>query len=138
MVSGIDHIGVAVESIETARAFYEALGLEITHVEEVASEGVRVAMIPVGDTKIELLESLSPDSTIGRFLASRGPGLHHICLATGDVRSDSESLREAGMRVLREEPTRGAGGCWVQFVHPKSGGGVLYELSERDESLTEE
>lgn len=132
MVSGIDHIGVAVESIEAARGFYEALGLEITAIEEVAAEGVRVAMIPVGEIRIELLEPLSADSIVGRFLASRGPGLHHICLATEDVQADSAALRQAGMRVLRDEPSRGAGGCWVQFVHPKSGGGVLYELSERE------
>lgn len=132
MIERIDHVGIAVTSIAEARRFYESLGLAVTAIEEVPSEGVRVALIPCGESRIELLEPLSPDSAVGRFLARRGPGIHHVCLATGDVRGDSERLREAGYEVLREQPTRGAEGCWVQFVHPRSSGGVLYELSERE------
>lgn len=130
MIQGIEHIGIAVESIEEARGFYEALGLEIERIEEVPQEGVRVALIRCGESCIELLEATSADSPIAKFIAKRGAGMHHLCLATEDVRGDDAKLRQAGFEVLRPEPTRGAGGCWVQFVHPKSSGGVLVELSE--------
>ena len=126
----IDHIGIAVTSIAEARRFYEALGLEVEAIEEVPHEGVRVAMIPCGGLRIELLEPLSPDSAVGRFLDKRGPGLHHVCMASPDVKADSERLRAAGLQVLREQPTPGAGGSLVQFVHPKSASGVLFELAE--------
>jgi methylmalonyl-CoA epimerase len=133
MISGVAHLGIAVRSIAEARALYEALGLRVTAIEEVPHEGVRVAMIPCGDTHLELLEPLDPadpDSPIARFLARRGPGLHHLCLRSDDVRADDATLRAAGLRLLRPQPTRGAGGCWVQFVHPESAGGVLLELAE--------
>jgi len=133
MIDGIDHIGIAVRSIDEARKLYEALGLSVTGIEEVPHEGVRVAMIACGASHIELLEPLSDDSPVAKFLEKRGPGVHHLCLASGDVRADDARLREAGFQVLRPEPTRGAGGCWVQFVHPKSTGGVLLELSEEAE-----
>ncbi|MGB6362044.1 MAG: methylmalonyl-CoA epimerase [Thermoanaerobaculia bacterium] len=131
MIQGIEHIGIAVESIEEARGFYEALGLEIERIEEVPQEGVRVALIRCGESCIELLEATSAESPIAKFIAKRGAGMHHLCLATEDVRGDDAKLREAGFDVLRPEPTPGAGGCWVQFVHPKSTGGVLVELSEK-------
>ena len=130
MIQRIDHIGIAVDSIDQARGFYEALGLEIESIEEVPQEGVRVALIRCGESCIELLEATSADSPIAKFIAKRGVGMHHLCLATDDVRGDDAKLRQAGSEVLRPEPTRGAGGCWVQFVHPKSTGGVLVELSE--------
>lgn len=130
MIGKIDHVGIAVHSIAEARGFYEALGLSVTAIEEVPHEGVRVAMIPCGESKIELLEPTREDSPIAIFLAKRGPGIHHLCLGSSDVRADDAGLRAAGFQVLRPEPTRGAGGCWVQFVHPKSAGGVLVELSE--------
>lgn len=130
MIGKIDHVGIAVFSIAEARGFYEALGLSVTAIEEVPHEGVRVAMIPCGESKIELLEPTREDSPIAIFLAKRGPGIHHVCLGSSDVRADDARLRAAGFQVLRPEPTRGAGGCWVQFVHPKSAGGVLVELSE--------
>lgn len=133
MIKKIDHIGIAVRSIEEARKLYEALGLQVSFIEEVPVDGVRVAMIPCGETHIELLEPLSEDSPVGRFLAQRGPGIHHLCLGSDDVRMDDARLRAAGYHVLRPEPTRGAGGCWVQFVHPRSTGGVLLELSEEGE-----
>ncbi len=134
MIESIDHIGIAVESIAEARVFWERLGLEVEEIEEVPQEGVRVAMIRCGDAWIELLEPLGPESPIARFLARRGPGIHHLCLATDDVRADDARLRRAGERLLRPEPTPGAGGCWVQFVHPESAGGVLLELSQRREA----
>ncbi len=130
MISKVDHIGIAVFSIEEAMPTYRALGLEIHEVEEVPQEGVRVAMLQCGESKIELLEPTRDDSPIATFLAKRGPGMHHLCLGTDDIQADDERLRTAGLRVLRPAPTRGAGGCWVQFVHPKSTGGVLLELSQ--------
>ncbi|HEX6904733.1 MAG TPA: methylmalonyl-CoA epimerase [Thermoanaerobaculia bacterium] len=134
MIERIDHVGIAVRSIEEARGFYETLGLSIEAIEEVPHEGVRVALIPCGESRIELLEPTTEDSPIARFLEKRGPGIHHLCLGSGDVRGDDAKLRAAGYQVLRPEPTRGAGGCWVQFVHPKSAGGVLLELSEGEHS----
>lgn len=130
MITKVDHIGIAVASIDEALPTYRALGLEVERVEEVEAEGVRVAFIACGDTHLELLEPTRDDSPIAKFLASRGPGMHHLCLGSDDVRGDDAQLRDAGLRVLRPEPTRGAGGCWVQFVHPKSTGGVLLELSQ--------
>ncbi|HEV7784258.1 MAG TPA: methylmalonyl-CoA epimerase [Thermoanaerobaculia bacterium] len=130
MIERIGHIGIAVRSIAEARGLYEALGLIVISIEEVPHEGVRVALLACGESHIELLEPLSDDSPIAKFLEKRGPGIHHLCLASNDVRADDARLREGGYQVLRPEPTRGAGGCWVQFVHPKSTGGVLLELSE--------
>lgn len=130
MIERIDHIGIAVRSIEEGRKFYEALGMRVERIEEVPHEGVRVAMIRCGESWIELLEPTSAESPIARYLEKRGPGIHHLCLGSGDVRADDRRLRESGIETLRPEPTRGAGGCWVQFVHPKSAGGVLVELSE--------
>ena len=130
MIQRIDHIGIAVVSIAAARAFYEAMGLIVEAIEEVPQEGVRVAMIACGESKIELLEAISPDSPIARFLEKRGPGIHHLCFASDDLHHDDLMLRDAGVELLRPEPTPGAGGCWVQFVHLKSAGGVLVELSQ--------
>lgn len=138
MINGIDHVGIAVESIDEAKRFYEALGLEVVAIEEVPHEGVRVAMIPVGGTRIELLEATREDSPVAKFLEKRGEGMHHLCLATDDIRGDAEPLRRAGVNLLREEPTLGAEGCWVQFVHPRSAAGVLVELSERGAESTSE
>lgn len=130
MIPRIDHIGIAVESIAEARRLYEELGLEVAEIEEVPQEGVRVAMIEVGESRIELLEPTTPDSPIRKFLDRRGPGMHHLCLASNALMEDDRRLRDAGYRLLRDRPTRGAGGCWVQFLHPKSAGGVLLELSQ--------
>ena len=130
MIRRVDHVGIAVRSIEESRRLYEALGLQVEEIEEVPSEGVRVALIPCGETRIELLEATSESSPIHRFLEKRGPGIHHLCLSTDDVGADQDRLAAEGYRVLRDEATRGAGGCWVQFVHPGSTGGVLLELSQ--------
>lgn len=130
MIRKIDHLGIAVASIAEGRKVYEAMGLRVEHIEEVPDEGVRVAFIPCGETNIELLEPTSPDSPVAKFLEKRGPGIHHVCMASDDLKADDARLREEGYQVLRPEPTRGAGGCWVQFVHPKSTGGVLLELSQ--------
>ena len=130
MIQRIDHVGIAVRSIEEAKGLYEAMGLHVEAIEDVPHEGVRVALIPCGESRIELLEPTTEDSPIAKFLEKKGPGIHHLCLGSSDVRSDDARLREGGYQVLRPEPTRGAGGCWVQFVHPKSTGGVLLEISE--------
>lgn len=130
MIPRIDHIGIAVVSIAEARGFYETLGLHVEEIEEVPEEKVRVAMIPCGETRIELLEATSPDSPIAKFLAERGPGIHHVCLASSDIDGDDAALRAAGVQPLRPEPTRGMGGSRVQFIHPKFAGGVLVELAE--------
>ena len=130
MIGRIDHVGIAVASIAEARLFYEAMGLVVEAIEEVPQARVRVAMIRCGESKIELLEATSAESPIARFLAKRGPGIHHLCFASDDLHGDDRQLRAAGMELLRPEPTQGAGGCWVQFVHPRSAGGVLVELSQ--------
>lgn len=130
MIPRIDHIGIAVESIAEARKLYEELGLAVEEIEEVPQEGVRVALITCGDSRIELLEPTTEESPVRKFLDRRGPGLHHLCLASDGLAEDDRRLRQGGYRLLRDEPTRGAGGCWVQFVHPKSAGGVLLELSQ--------
>jgi methylmalonyl-CoA epimerase len=130
MIPKVDHIGIAVRSIDEARPFYEALGLAITAIEEVPQEKVRVAMIPCGETRIELLEATDPDSPIARFLERRGPGIHHVCFATTDVAGDGEALRAAGIELLRPQATQGTGGSRVNFIHPRSASGVLVELAE--------
>ena len=130
MIPRIDHVAIAVRSIDEARKLYEDLGLEVEAIEEVPQEGVRVALIACGESRIELLEPTTEDSPVRKFLDRRGPGLHHLCLASDSLGEDDARLRELGYRLLRDQPTRGAGGCWVQFVHPKSTGGVLLELSQ--------
>ena len=130
MIEGVDHIGIAVVSIEESRLFYEQLGLTVAEIEEVPQEKVRVAMIPCGGTRIELIEATDPESPIAKFIESKGPGIHHVCLRSDDIHADDSKLRDSGYRVLREQPTVGAEGALVQWVHPKSTGGVLTELSE--------
>ncbi len=126
----LDHIGIAVESIDDGLDIYEALGLEVEAIEVVSEQGVRVALLPVGDSRLELLEPTGPDSPIARHLERRGPGLHHICLRVPDIRAAMDDLSEQGRTLLSEEPQLGANGCLVCFVHPKSTGGVLLELSQ--------
>jgi methylmalonyl-CoA/ethylmalonyl-CoA epimerase len=134
VIKSIDHLGIAVTSIAEGRKLYEAMGLHVEAIEEVPAEKVRVALIRCGESRIELLEATAPDSPVAKFLATRGPGIHHVCLASDGLEGDDRRLRDAGFEVLRPEPTRGAGGCWVQFVHPRSAGGVLLELSEPGEA----
>jgi LAO/AO transport system kinase len=123
----IDHLGIAVNSLDEAIAFYESIGLEVTHRETVPQEKVHVAMLPAGDSRIELLEPAGADSTISKFLAERGPGLHHVALRVPDLNAAVARLRAAGARLLNE-PRQGAGGHLYVFVHPASTGGVLLEL----------
>jgi len=124
----IDHLGVAVRSVDTALKFYrEQLGMAVSLREQVAEEKVNVAMLPVGDSRIELLEPTDPDSVIGKFLEKRGEGLHHVALRVPDLAATTARLRAAGARLLNE-PRAGAGGHLYVFVHPDSAGGVLVEL----------
>ena len=125
----IDHIGIATRGIQDAITFYrDALGLDAAETEEVADQRVRVAMLPIGESRIELLEATSEDSPISRFLEKRGPGIHHIAVQVDDIRAVLANLKEKGVRLIDEEPRQGAGGCLVAFVHPSSTGGVLLEL----------
>jgi len=126
----IDHLGVAVRSLAEAKKFYEALGLQVMPEEVVEGEKVRVAMIPVGESRIELLEPTSPDSTIAKFLEKRGPGLHHVALQVTNLVERVEELKAAGTRLINEQVQIGAGGHMYVFVHPSSTGGVLLELVE--------
>ena len=127
----IDHIGIATNGIEEAAAAYrDALGIQVTETEEVSGQKVRVAMLPIGESRIELLEATSADSPISKFLAKRGPGIHHIALRVEDIRARLADLKSKGARLIDEEPRTGAGGCLVAFIHPSSTGGVLIELVE--------
>jgi methylmalonyl-CoA/ethylmalonyl-CoA epimerase len=127
----IDHIGIATNGIaETAAVYREALGLSVSETEEVASQKVRVAMLPIGESRIELLEATSDDSPISKFLTRRGPGVHHIAFNVADIRAALADLKLKGTRLIDEEPRTGAGGCLVAFIHPSSTGGVLIELVE--------
>lgn len=124
----IDHLGIAVRSIEEALAFYrDQLGLAVTLRETVEAEKVHVAMLPVGESRIELLEAASADSVIARFIEKRGPGLHHVAVTVADLAAAVARLKSAGARLLNE-PRPGAGGHLYTFVHPSSAGGVLLEL----------
>jgi methylmalonyl-CoA epimerase len=129
-MSSIDHLGIAVKSLAEARKFYEALGMKVLAEEVVEHEKVRVAMLPVGESRIELLEATSEDSPIARFIARRGEGLHHIALSVPDLSATVEQLKRNGTRLVSDEIKVGAGGHLYVFVHPSSAGGVLLELCE--------
>ena len=129
-VPQLDHIGIAVESLAEGRRFYEALGLRVEGEEDVPEQGVRAAFLPAGESRLELLEPTTPTSPIARHLEKRGPGLHHLCLRVDDIHQAMADLRELGYQLLSEEPQAGAHGCLVAFVHPRSAGGVLLELSQ--------
>lgn len=129
MIDKIEHIAIAVHSLEEALPFYEQqLGLEHEFTEEVPEQKVRVAILKVGDTRFELLEPTAEDSPIAKFLATRGPGLHHVALATTSLASRLQQLHQQGVKLIDREPRRGAEGKEVAFLHPKSSGGVLLEL----------
>jgi methylmalonyl-CoA epimerase len=129
-MSEIDHLGIAVKSLAQAKKFYENLGLSPMEDETVEAEKVRLSMVPVGESRIELLEPLSDDSPIAKFLAKRGEGLHHVALNVEDLSATVERLKAAGTRLISDEIKIGAGGHLYVFVHPSSAGGVLLELVE--------
>ena len=132
----IDHLGIAVKSLAAAKGIYEKLGLTISAEEVVESEQVRLVMVPVGETRLELLEPLSDKSPIAKFIAKRGEGLHHVSLRVPDLAAAVERLKKDGVRLVSEEMKVGAGGHRFVFVHPSSAGGVLLELVEDDDRRT--
>jgi methylmalonyl-CoA epimerase len=128
----IDHLGIAVKSLAAAKIIYEKLGMNVSPEETVAAEHVRVVMVPVGDSRLELLEPTSETSAIAKFIAKRGEGLHHVSLRVPDLKAAVERLQNDGVRLVSEEIKVGAGGHRYVFVHPSSTGGVLLELVEAD------
>ena len=126
----IDHLGIAVKSLAAAKGIYEKLGLTLSEEEVVESEQVRLVMVPVGETRLELLEPLSESSPIAKFIAKRGEGLHHVSLRVPDLAAAVQRLKRDGVRLVSEEMKIGAGGHRFVFVHPSSAGGVLLELVE--------
>ncbi len=130
----IDHIGVAVEDLDEAIALYgERLGMPVQHRETVEEQGVEAVLLGVGDSHVELLRPLGPDTAVGKFLSRSGPGLHHVAYGTDDIESAIESVRAAGLGLIDEQPRIGIRGSRVAFLHPKSTGGVLTELVEPPE-----
>jgi methylmalonyl-CoA/ethylmalonyl-CoA epimerase len=128
----IDHLGIATKDIAEAMKFWgDALGLENMHTEEVAEQKVLTAMLPIGDTRIELLEPTSADSPISKFLEKRGGGIHHIAVEVENIEESLAKLKTQGIRLIDETPKIGAGGCKVAFVHPSSANGVLLELVQQ-------
>lgn len=124
----IDHLGIAVKSLAEAKSIYEKLGLAVSPEETVPQEKVRLVMVPVGESRLELLEATSDDSTIAKFIAKRGEGLHHVCMRVPDLTAAVAKLKREGVRLVSEEIKIGAGGHRYIFVHPQSTGGVLLEL----------
>jgi methylmalonyl-CoA epimerase len=126
----IDHLGIAVKSIAEARKFYESLGMAVTHEETVRHERVHTAMLPVGESRVELLEATDTESTVAKFIGKRGEGLHHVALQVPDIDAAFAELQRQGVRLVSEKVQVGAGGHRYIFVHPASAGGVLIELVE--------
>ena len=127
----IDHIGVAVKSIDQAFKFYQSLGWKDMRVEVVESEKVKVGFIEFDNSvSIELLEPTSSDSPVAKFIEKRGEGIHHICMKVPNVQKSLDRLKDDGHRLVNEMPKAGAKGCWIAFVHPSAANGVLVELSE--------
>ncbi len=125
----VDHIGIATRQLDNGLAVWrDILGLQVESTEEISEQGVRVAMLRIGDTHVELLEPLSDNSTVGRFLDKRGPGIHHIAIEVEDIQETMTELKRRGTRLVDESPRIGAGGCLVAFIHPSSTNGVLLEL----------
>ena len=131
MIRKIDHIGIAVKSLEDALKVYEgSFSLALSRIENVPAHKTRVAMLPVGESRIELLEATAEDSPVARFIAKRGEGLHHVCFQVENLSEEIQKLKAAGARLVDEKPQPGAEGRLVVFVHPSSTGGVLVELAQ--------
>ncbi|HJT17208.1 MAG TPA: methylmalonyl-CoA epimerase [Thermoanaerobaculia bacterium] len=126
----LDHIGIAVKSLDAAK-IYEVLGLTIDHVEDVKAQGVKTAFLSAGEANLELLEPLSPESPVAKFIEKRGEGIHHICFRVSNLEEHLNRLKKQGYRLINESPVPGAHGCRVAFLHPSAGNGVLIELSEK-------
>ncbi len=134
MIKSIDHIGIAVTSIEQALNYYSGvLGLKEEGTETVEEQGVRVAFLNAGNTRIELLEPITETSPVAKFISKRGEGIHHVALGVTSIQARLDELKEKGIGLINETPKIGAHGAQVAFLHPKSTSGVLYELCERKE-----
>ncbi len=132
MIRKIDHLGIAVKSLDESLALWgDLLGLQPAGAETVAEQGVRTAFLNVGETRLELLEPTGPDTPVGRFLDKRGPGFHHVCFLVDDIEAAITQLQSRGMRLVDEQPRDGARGSKVAFLHPGSTGGVLVELKQK-------
>jgi methylmalonyl-CoA/ethylmalonyl-CoA epimerase len=132
MIKKVDHIGIAVKSIDQSLFFYtEILQLPLLGIEEVTSEQVKVAFLQAGETKLELLEPTSAESPIAKFIEKRGEGLHHVALGVHSIEERINEIKEKGLQMIHDVPKPGAGGANVAFIHPKSTGGVLYEFCEK-------
>ena len=130
MITKIDHIGIAVNSIEEAMKLYtNVLGLEVSQIETVAEQKVRIAIIPVGESTIELLESTSPEGTLAKFIEKRGEGIHHLALGVSNIEQALETLKEKGIPLIDEKPRKGVGNTRIAFLHPKRAK-ILLELVE--------
>ncbi len=130
----VDHIGIAVKNLDETLKFYEdVLGMECTGKEEVDEQKVRVAFLPVGDSEVELLESTDPEGPIAKYIDKKGEGIQHIAFRVDNIEQAIETMKEKGIRMIDEKPRYGAGGAKIAFCHPKSTGGVLVELSERED-----
>ena len=131
MEKRIDHIAIAVQNLEEALSFYkETLGLHCFSIETVEEQGVRVAKLDAGNTHIELLEPLNANTPVGKFIASKGQGLHHICFEVPDIECELDRMKSTNTRLINQTPKIGAGGAQIAFIHPKATGGVLMELSQ--------
>jgi methylmalonyl-CoA/ethylmalonyl-CoA epimerase len=131
-VLGVDHVAIAVPEIEPAlKVWRDLLGWNLVHVERVDEQGADTARLEIGPHCVELVAPIGPDSPIGKFLAKRGPGLHHVCLKTNDVAGLLADLEKAGVELIDKTPKKGAHDCLIAFVHPRATGGVLVELSEK-------
>jgi methylmalonyl-CoA epimerase len=130
MEFSMDHLGIAVKSLAAAKSIYQKLGLSVSSEQTIEQEKIRLVMVPVGESRLELLEATSEDSTIAKFIAKRGEGLHHVCLRVPDLAAAVEKLKSEGVRLVSNEIKTGAGGHRYVFVHPQSTAGVLLELVE--------
>ncbi|MFL6556373.1 MAG: methylmalonyl-CoA epimerase [Bacillus sp. (in: firmicutes)] len=132
MIKKVDHIGIAVKSLENTLPFYtDVLNLPLLGIEQVDTQKVRVAFLQAGSTKLELLEPTSEDSTIAKFIEKRGEGIHQVALGVESIEERISEMREKGIRMIDEQPRPGAGGANIAFMHPKSASGVLFELCEK-------
>lgn len=134
IVKRIDHVAILVDDLDATLSFWrDALGMELTHIQDTPTENAQVAFLPTGGSEIELVRPTTPDSGLARFLEKRGPGLHHICLEVDDINGMLEQLKERGVALINEEPRLGSGGRKYAFIHPKSANGVMVELYELPE-----
>lgn len=128
----VDHIGIAVKSIEESLKFWEGtLGIKCTGIEEVTEQKVKTAFLPIEDTEIELLEGTSEESPVSKFIEKKGEGIHHLAIRVDNLEASLAEMKEKGVRLIDEKPRKGAGGAMIAFIHPAATGGILLELSQR-------